>query len=68
MRFKVTLGKKPIHSELVSCVGWTTADELFSCADDHKVLKINLITDETKEVRGEMMNLCHANEVDKSTV
>ena len=50
MRFKVTLGKKPIHSELVSCVGWTTADELFSCADDHKVLKINLITDETKEV------------------
>jgi len=50
MRFKVTLGKKPIHSELVSCVGWTTADELFSCADDHKVLKTNLITDETKEV------------------
>ena len=50
MRFKVTLGKKAIHSELVSCVGWTTADELFSCADDHKVLKINLISDESKEV------------------
>ena len=50
MRFKVSLAKKPIHNELASCVGWATADELFSCADDHKVLKTNLISDETKDV------------------
>uniref|UniRef100_A0A3B4WUP8 Intraflagellar transport 80 homolog (Chlamydomonas) n=1 Tax=Seriola lalandi dorsalis TaxID=1841481 RepID=A0A3B4WUP8_SERLL len=35
------------HKELVSCVGWTTADELYSCSEDHQILKWNLLTNET---------------------
>ncbi|NXM70313.1 IFT80 protein, partial [Serilophus lunatus] len=36
--------------DLVSCVGWTTADELFSCSDDHQILKWNPLTSETTPV------------------
>uniref|UniRef100_A0A3Q0SDM4 Intraflagellar transport protein 80 homolog n=1 Tax=Amphilophus citrinellus TaxID=61819 RepID=A0A3Q0SDM4_AMPCI len=43
MRLKTSLS----HKELVSCVGWTTADELYSCSEDHQILKWNLLTSET---------------------
>ncbi|NWV07561.1 IFT80 protein, partial [Ptilonorhynchus violaceus] len=36
--------------ELVSCVGWTTADELYSCSDDHHIMKWNPVTSETTRV------------------
>lgn len=38
------------HKELVSCVGWITADELYSCSEDHQILKWNLMTNETSLV------------------
>lgn len=47
MRLKTSLLKEPKHKELVSCVGWTTADELYSCSEDHQILKWNLVTSET---------------------
>nr|XP_020471287.1 intraflagellar transport protein 80 homolog isoform X1 [Monopterus albus]XP_020471288.1 intraflagellar transport protein 80 homolog isoform X1 [Monopterus albus]XP_020471290.1 intraflagellar transport protein 80 homolog isoform X1 [Monopterus albus] len=50
MRLKTSLLKEPKHKELVSCVGWTTADELYSCSDDHQILKWNLLTSETSLV------------------
>ncbi|XP_062901919.1 intraflagellar transport protein 80 homolog isoform X1 [Mobula hypostoma] len=50
MRLKTSLLKEPKHKELVSCVGWTTADELFSSSDDHQILKWNLLTNETVQV------------------
>ncbi|XP_041119958.1 intraflagellar transport protein 80 homolog isoform X2 [Polyodon spathula] len=50
MRLKTSLLKEPKHKELVSCVGWTTADELYSCSEDHLVLKWNLLTNETTQV------------------
>ncbi|XP_077987595.1 intraflagellar transport protein 80 homolog [Glandiceps talaboti] len=50
MRLKTTLAKEPKHSELVSCVSWTKADELYSCGDDHQLLKWNLLSDETKQL------------------
>lgn len=31
----------------MTCVGWTTADELYSCSEDHQILKWNLLTNET---------------------
>uniref|UniRef100_A0A8C9ZRD1 Intraflagellar transport 80 homolog (Chlamydomonas) n=1 Tax=Sander lucioperca TaxID=283035 RepID=A0A8C9ZRD1_SANLU len=46
MRLKTSLS----HKELVSCVGWTTADELYSCSEDHQILKWNLLTSETSLV------------------
>uniref|UniRef100_A0A7M4EL33 Intraflagellar transport protein 80 homolog n=1 Tax=Crocodylus porosus TaxID=8502 RepID=A0A7M4EL33_CROPO len=50
MRLKTSLSKEPKHKELVSCVGWTTADELYSCSDDHQIMKWNLLTSETTPV------------------
>ncbi|XP_005092728.1 intraflagellar transport protein 80 homolog [Aplysia californica] len=47
MRFKTALQKEPKHSELVSCVGWTTPDEVYSSADDHHIIKWNLTNNET---------------------
>lgn len=47
MRLKTSLQKEAKHSELVSCVGWTTPDECYSGADDHLVLKWNLNSNET---------------------
>ncbi|XP_042313892.1 intraflagellar transport protein 80 homolog isoform X2 [Sceloporus undulatus] len=50
MRLKISLLKEPKHKELVSCVGWTTADELYSCSDDHQIIKWNLLNGETTQV------------------
>lgn len=47
MRLKTSLLQEPKHKELVSCVGWTTADELYSCSEDHQILRWNLLTSET---------------------
>ncbi|XP_075058171.1 intraflagellar transport protein 80 homolog [Mixophyes fleayi] len=47
MRLKTSLLKEPKHKELVSCVGWTSADELYSCSDDHQIMKWNLLNGET---------------------
>ena len=47
MRFQTTLQKDPKHTELVSCIGWTTAEEAFSAADDHQILKWNLVNFES---------------------
>lgn len=50
MRLKTFLLKEPKHRELVSCVGWTTADELYSCSDDHQILRWSLLTNDTSVV------------------
>ncbi|XP_077344190.1 intraflagellar transport protein 80 homolog isoform X1 [Lithobates pipiens] len=50
MRLKTSLLKEPKHKELVSCVGWTSADELYSCSDDHQIMKWNLLNGETSLV------------------
>ncbi|XP_069004319.1 intraflagellar transport protein 80 homolog isoform X2 [Embiotoca jacksoni] len=50
MRLKTSLLKEPKHKEIVSCVGWTTADELYSCSEDHRILKWNLLTNDTSLV------------------
>jgi len=50
MKFKTNLAKEPKHSELVSCVGWTSPDEVYSAADDHQILRWNLLTNESSLV------------------
>nr|XP_013015107.1 intraflagellar transport protein 80 homolog [Cavia porcellus] len=50
MRLKISLLKEPKHQELVSCVGWTTAEELYSCSDDHQIVKWNLLASETSQI------------------
>ena len=50
MRFKVNLKKKAEHTELASCVGWNTSDEVYSSSDDHQILKSSLLSQETSKV------------------
>ena len=50
MRFKLLVPKDPKHTEPVNCVGWTTADELYSIGDDHIINKSNLINNEVQKV------------------
>uniref|UniRef100_H2T232 Intraflagellar transport 80 homolog (Chlamydomonas) n=1 Tax=Takifugu rubripes TaxID=31033 RepID=H2T232_TAKRU len=47
MPSKITFLNSRSHQDLVSCVGWTTADEVYSCSEDHQILKWNLLTNET---------------------
>ena len=37
MRFKTSNLREPSHTDLVSCVGWSSADDVYSVADDHQV-------------------------------
>lgn len=50
MRFKLTIPKEAKHSEPVNCVGWTTADELYSIGEDHIINRSNLINNEVMKV------------------
>ncbi|XP_067950088.1 intraflagellar transport protein 80 homolog isoform X1 [Watersipora subatra] len=50
MRLKVNLKKKTEHTELASCVGWNTSDEVYSSSDDHQILKSSLLSQETSKV------------------
>ncbi|XP_063603960.1 intraflagellar transport protein 80 homolog [Penaeus indicus] len=50
MRFKTSLLNKPKHTDLVSCVGWMSPDEVYSCGDDQQLLQWNLLSGETTKV------------------
>ena len=39
MRFKTSNIKEATHSELVSCVGWASPDDVFSAGDDHLIYR-----------------------------
>ncbi|KAK6042742.1 hypothetical protein COOONC_19752 [Cooperia oncophora] len=42
MRLKVSHARSPRHLDSVTAVGWASGDEIFSCADDHILLKWKL--------------------------
>jgi intraflagellar transport protein 80 len=50
MRFKLLIPKEPKHKEPVNCVGWTTADEIYSIGEDHVINKSNLINNEVQKL------------------
>ena len=50
MRFKTSNIKEAKHSELVSCVGWASPDDVISIGDDHQILRWNLVSAETVKV------------------
>ncbi|CAG0899667.1 unnamed protein product [Darwinula stevensoni] len=50
MRFKTSLPKEAKHRDFVTCVAWTSIDEVFSSGDDHQILHWNLVTNETKKL------------------
>ncbi|XP_068621088.1 intraflagellar transport protein 80 homolog [Battus philenor] len=46
MRLKVSSLKNAKHVGAVICVSWNNTEDVFSCGDDHKLLKWNLATNE----------------------
>ncbi|CAL4111796.1 unnamed protein product, partial [Meganyctiphanes norvegica] len=50
MRFKTSIQSKAKHTDIVSCVGWMSPDEVYSCGDDHQLLQWNLLSTETNKV------------------
>ena len=50
MRFKTSNIKEAKHTELVSCVGWASPDDVISIGDDHQILRWNLVSAETVKV------------------
>ena len=50
MRFKTSNLREACHTELVSCVGWASPDDVYSVADDHQILRWNLVSAETQKV------------------
>ena len=37
MRLKIKQQEKNKHTEMVTAVGWTSSNELYSCSDDNSV-------------------------------
>ncbi|XP_043275719.1 intraflagellar transport protein 80 homolog [Venturia canescens] len=38
MKFKISLKNSNGHNRLVSCVAWNSAEEIYSCGEDHRLL------------------------------
>lgn len=58
MRFKLSIPKEPKHKEPVNCVGWTTADEIYSIGEDRAVIKSNLINNEAQKLADLPNDVC----------
>ncbi|KAL5476125.1 hypothetical protein EMCRGX_G026033 [Ephydatia muelleri] len=50
MKLKLSLQKEPKHSELVSCVGWSSPNELYSVGDDHQILRWDFQSDNANQL------------------
>ncbi|KAG7311155.1 hypothetical protein JYU34_002142 [Plutella xylostella] len=46
MKLKIASFKEPKHTGAVVCVSWNNTEDVFSCGDDHKLLKWNLANSE----------------------
>jgi len=50
MHLKTDFLKDNKHTDLVSCVDWLNADEVYTAGDDHQVVRTNQLTAETTSV------------------
>ncbi|XP_064394634.1 intraflagellar transport protein 80 homolog [Halichondria panicea] len=50
MKLKISLQKDKKHSDIVTCVGWASSDELYSVSDDHQILRWDFNSGETHQV------------------
>ena len=50
MRLKFTFPASLRHSERVDCVGWMSADDLYSVGEDHVIYKYNVLQNELIKV------------------
>lgn len=50
MKFKTNISKDAIHKGTVTCLGWSSNDEIYSVSDDHQLYKWNAVTRESMTV------------------
>ncbi|CAF4275870.1 unnamed protein product [Adineta steineri] len=50
MRLKFTFPSTLQHTDRVDCVGWMSADDLYSVGEDHIIYKYNIIQNETIKI------------------
>lgn len=48
MRFKISVPKEQPSQDVITCVAWSSSNEVISCGDDHQLLKWNLVSGETQ--------------------
>ncbi|KAF5282730.1 hypothetical protein FQR65_LT02727 [Abscondita terminalis] len=50
MRFKISLAKIPAHNAAVTCVGWSSTEEVYSAGEDNKLLSWSVSNNESAKV------------------
>lgn len=50
MRFKISLAKEPTHNASVTCIGWSSAEEVYSAGEDNKLLSWSVSNNESSKV------------------
>ena len=44
MRLKLNISSEAKHEDVISCVAWSSSDQVLACSDDHTISKNNLIS------------------------
>ncbi|XP_071453999.1 intraflagellar transport protein 80 homolog [Hetaerina americana] len=50
MRLKTYLHSESNHTDTVTCVGWSSNEEVYSCGDDHVLFRWNLISKSSEKI------------------
>ncbi|KAJ8980063.1 hypothetical protein NQ317_012903 [Molorchus minor] len=50
MRFKIFVSQKPSHSAPVTCVGWSSTEEVYSAGDDNQLLSWSVSTNQSTKI------------------
>ena len=48
MKLKLNISNDAKHEDVVSCVAWSSSDQVLACSDDHTISKTNLMSGEKK--------------------
>ncbi|RZC39328.1 intraflagellar transport protein 80 -like [Asbolus verrucosus] len=50
MKFKISLAKNPSHSAPVTCVGWSSTEEVYSVGDDNQILSWSVSNNQSTKI------------------
>ncbi|XP_017775258.1 PREDICTED: intraflagellar transport protein 80 homolog [Nicrophorus vespilloides] len=50
MKLKITLAKEAVHKAAVTCVGWSSTEEVYTAGDDNQLLSWNVSSNESTKI------------------
>ncbi|KAJ8916293.1 hypothetical protein NQ315_016434 [Exocentrus adspersus] len=50
MRFKISIAQKPSHNAPVTCVGWSSTEEVYSAGDDNQLLSWSVSVNQSTRI------------------